>query len=438
MTNCDLLISARWLLPIAPRNEALEHHALAIQDGRIQALGPADQIRRAWQAEENLELDHHILLPGLVNAHGHAAMTLLRGAGEDQHLQDWLHHTIWPLEAEHVNAEFVRLGSELAIAEMLASGTTTFSDMYFFPEVVAAAVEKTGMRAQLAFPVIEFTNAWSTSVDDCLHKGLALHDQYRHHPRIDMAFGPHAPYTVRMADLKRVAMYADEIEAPIQIHLHENAREVADAVAEFGKTWIHILDEEGLLGPQMQAVHMTQVNDEDLERIAATNTRVIHCPSSNLKLASGYADITRLAGSDVCIGLGTDGAASNNTLDLFHEARMAALLAKHHGEDAALGPAREMLAMATLGGADALGIADLTGSLEAGKAADLVAVDSRRLQLSPLHDPFAALIHSHAGNAVSDVFIQGERVVADGRHTHLDVDELLAETNAWLLQTRPD
>lgn len=431
MNTCELLIQARWLLPIAPDNVALEHHAVAISEGRIVAVGPSAEITRDYTADEFLNLDQHIVLPGLVNAHGHAAMTLLRGAGEDQSLQAWLSDTIWPLEARHVDADFVRLGTEVAIAEMLSTGTTTFADMYFFPEECASIADATGMRAQICFPVIEFENVWSDGVTDGLHKGLSLHDAYRHHERIDIAIGPHSAYTVGAESLEKVLMYANELDMQVQIHMHENPQEVADALTHRGETWIRVLDRIGLLGPNLQTVHMTQVSDEDLATIADSSSRVVHCPSSNLKLASGLANVQRFRDVGVRVALGTDGAASNNTLNLFNEAHIATLIAKHGGSDPTLGNAQETLRMATLDGAVVLGLEDKIGSLEVGKAADLIAVDADNLTMMPHYDPFSALVHGEAGRYVSHAYVAGQAVYTAGKFAHLDASELRAKVRQW-------
>lgn len=431
MITCDLLVTAHWLLPIAPENSALDAHAMAISDGVIVAVGPRSDIEAQYEPQTRLDLDHHIVLPGLVNAHGHAAMTLLRGAGEDQSLQEWLAQTIWPLEGRLVNADFVRLGTTVAIAEMVASGTTTFSDMYFFPEECAAIADETGLRAQVCFPVIEMSNVWSSGVIDGLHKGLALHDSYRHHDRVDIAFGPHAAYTVNATNLEKVAMYANEIEAQVQIHLHENAAEVEEAQSLHGQTWVEALEDIGLLGPNLQAVHMTQVSEEDRARIAGSHTRVIHCPSSNMKLASGYADIGAYREANITVGLGTDGAASNNCLNLFSEAHFASLMAKHQSGDPTQGRAPQTLELATLGGATALGMNAKIGSLEVGKQADFIAVDTNALTLLPNYDPFAALVHGDAGNQVTHAYVAGRPIYADKQFTTLDVSALTMKVREW-------
>lgn len=431
MNTCDLLIEARWLLPIAPENVVLERHALAISDGCIIATGPSHEITRQYHADDHLNFDQHIVLPGLVNAHGHAAMTLLRGAGEDQSLQAWLRDTIWPLEARHVDADFVRLGTQVAIAEMLSTGTTTFADMYFFPEECANIADTTGMRAQVCFPVIEFQNVWSDGVKDGLHKGLSLHDAYRHHDRIDIAIGPHSAYTVSAESLEKVLMYANELDMQVQIHMHENPQEVADALTHHGETWIRVLNRIGLLGPNLQTVHMTQVSDEDLATIADSSSRVVHCPSSNLKLASGLANVQRFRDAGIRVALGTDGAASNNTLNLFNEAHIATLIAKHGASDPTHGNARDTLRMATLDGAAVLGLEEKIGSLEVGKAADFIAVDADNLTMMPHYDPFSALVHGEAGRYVSHACVAGETIYSDGKFAHLDTSELRHKVRQW-------
>ena len=431
MPTCDLIISADYLLPIAPANEVLRHHSVAINGEIITAIGPTPDIEQVWQASRHLKLDNHILLPGLVNAHGHAAMTLLRGAGEDQMLQDWLQKSMWPLEGKVMGNEYVALGTELAVAEMLLSGTTTFSDMYFMPEAAAEVVNQTGMRAQLAFPIIEFPNAWSESSEDAMHKGLALFQHYRHHSLINIALGPHSGYMLSDDDLVKVTMYADEIEAQVQIHMHENQAEVDEGVEKHGVSWIEHLQNLNALGPHLQMVHMTTLDERDLELTIGSGASVIHCPSSNQKLASGVCPVETLRNAGVRVGLGTDGAASNNTLDMFKEAHVAALLAKVTSLNAEHANARDTLYMATLGSASAMGLDTQIGSLEPGKAADLIAVNAAHPSLQPVIDPYATLIHGNCGHAVNHVFVNGKQLVDNGMLTQMDMGGLLSRVQAW-------
>ena len=426
MIPCDLMIRSRWCLPIAPDPNPIEQGAVAIEGGRILAVGPAAELDASYQPHAAIDLSHHAVLPGLVNAHCHAAMSLLRGAAEDLALEAWLNEAIWPLERQVVSPAFVRTGTDLAIAEMISRGITCFADMYFFPEEAARRAAAAGLRAQIAFPIIDFPNPWSRDPAQAFHKGLELHDAYRDDPRIGIAFGPHTAYSVERANLQKTLMYSEEVGRPIQIHLHETAEEVAGAVAQTGHSWVAHLAEIGLLNPGLQAVHMTQLSEADFELVVEHDVQVVHCPTSNLKLASGICPVQRLAAADVNVALGTDGAASNNALDLFAEARLAALLAKHLG-GAAEGRVEEALRMATLNGAAALGLADEVGSLEAGKQADLIAVDLSGPATSPVRNPAAALVHGPAGEAVSHVWVAGRCLYQEGDYKTLDLAALKRE-----------
>ncbi|MFN2168759.1 MAG: TRZ/ATZ family hydrolase, partial [Anaerolineae bacterium] len=415
----------------APVNEVLHDGSVAISGDAIVAVGPRAEVHAACDADEHLSLPGHVVLPGLVNAHGHAAMTLLRGYAEDAPLQEWLETRIWPLEARLVSEAFVRDGTRLAIAEMIRAGITCFSDMYFYPEVVAREARALGMRCQVAFPVIAFANAWSTSSEDALHKGLSLHDDHRDDPLVSVAFGPHAAYSVSRGDLEKILMYSEELDANVQIHLHENAAEVADAQATLNRTWVQVLHDIGLLGPRLQAVHVTHVDQAEMALLGEAGVHVVHCPHSNLKLASGICPVKRLQHAGVNVALGTDGAASNNSLDLLAEARLASLLAKIAGADARSLPEARALEMATLAGARALGREQEIGSLEPGKLADLVAVDLGAPRFQPVYDPMAQLVHTGAGSAVTHVWIGGRPILQAGRFTNFDEVAMLHAVAQW-------
>ena len=434
----DLVVSPLLLLPVAPRNEAFEGMGIAVRDGAIVGLGQRDAMLAEHPAARRLDLDRHILMPGLVNAHGHLAMTLLRGLGESESLDDWLNNTIWPLEARWMDEDFVRDGTRLAVAEMIATGTTTAADMYYFPETAALACRDAGFRLQASFPLIDMPNAYSSGFDDCLSKGLALHDRFRDDGLITTCFGPHSAYTVEPKRLERVAMYADEIDADVHIHLHETEDEVERARRSHGGTWIRVLDQIGLLTERLQAVHMTAVSDAEIDLVAERGVRVVHCPHSNMKLASGICPVTKFLAAGASVGLGTDGAASNNALDLFAEARVAALLSKTANADATVLPAADLLAMATLGGARALGMDDRIGSIEVGKCADLVAVDVNHPAMQPLNNPHAALVHANAGACVTHTFVDGRCVYENGVWHTLDIDEILARAASWRSKLNDD
>ena len=410
-------------------------HGMLIIDGKIAQMAPyTELVTQAKQADPDIEVEFftdHIMLPGLVNCHGHAAMSLLRGFADDYALMPWLEQHIWPAENQWLSESFVRDGTTLAVAEMLLAGTTTFSDMYFFPEASAEVAESHGMRAQINFPIIEFPSNWASGTEEYFSKGLDLFDNYRHSKLVNVGFGPHAPYTVSDASFERVAVLAEEIETHIQVHLQESAAEVADSVRDYGVSPIERLHRLGVLGPRTQAVHLTQFNERDIELLAQSNTSAIHCPASNAKLASGYSAITHLLAAGLHVGLGTDGAASNNTLDLFDSARLAALQAKLHSSDATTLNATQSLHLATQGGADALGLGDQIGSLSIGKQADIIAIDTSQPALQPVHNPISQLIYTQAGSAVNHVWIDGQAVVRSRELLNIDLAELLANTKTW-------
>lgn len=426
----DLLIEAPWLVP-GNGLPVVADAAVAVRAGRFVAAGRRSDLNASFEPAECHSLADHVLLPGLVNSHGHLAMALFRGFAEDVPLQTWLSDRVWPLEATHVDEEFIRDGVRLAMLEMLRAGTTCFSDMYFFPEITAREAKAMGMRTQVAFPVINIPNVWSRSAAEGIHKGLALSDEYRQDPFVRVAFGPHAVYTVDHETLAKVLMFSEELDLNIQIHLHENRRELDDTIAKLGVSGIRHLSDQGLLGPRLQAVHMTQISDEELSLLAEANVNVVHCPISNAKLGCGVCPTERLQQAGVNVCLGTDGAASNNRLSVLAEARMASLLTKLQDHDASALPATLALDMSTINGARALGMADDIGSIEPGKWADLVAVDTRAPELQPLYDPVAQLIHSAADSNVSHVWVAGRCLLADREPTLLDAEDVVSRASRW-------
>jgi 5-methylthioadenosine/S-adenosylhomocysteine deaminase len=433
ITRADTLIHAGWIVPVVPRDTVLAHYSLAMRDGRISAVLPTAEAR-GIEADNVLDLPHHALLPGLVNCHGHAAMSLLRGFADDVPLTPWLEEHIWPAETAHVGEGFVADGSVLAIAEMIRAGTTTFSDMYFFPNAVAAAAQRIGMRCQITFPVFDFPTAWGRDADDYISKGLALRDDYKHSELVGVVFGPHAPYTVSEPNLAKIATLAAELDCAVHIHLHETRGEVLQAVEQHGERPLDTLNRIGLLGPRTQCVHMTDLGQQDIALLAATGAHIVHCPQSNMKLASGACPVTRALDAGVNVALGTDSAASNNDLNLFGEMQAAALLAKLHDEDAAALPAADALAMATIGGARALGLQDEIGSLEVGKQADVIAVDLSGPETQPLYNPLSQLVYACNGSQVSDVWTGGQALLRDRVLTGIDLDDLMGRVADW--QTR--
>ena len=392
----------------------LENHAVALRDGKIEAVLPAAQAAARFPAYEELVLKDHVLIPGLVNAHTHAAMSLMRGLADDLPLMRWLQEHIWPAEAKHASPQFVRDGTLLACAEMLRGGVTCFNDMYFFPEAAFEAAAMAGMRVALGIIVIELPTAYASDPADYLRKGLALRDRLGEQPMVSFCLAPHAPYTVSDATFRQVATLAAELDLPVHVHLHETADEIARSAAEHGVRPLERLRRLGLVAPNLIAVHAVHLEDAEIELLGRHGCSVVHCPSSNLKLASGFARVHSMLKNNINVALGTDGAASNNRLDLLQEMRSAALLAKAVAQDAEALPAHAALRAATLAGAAALGLGELIGSIEPGKAADLVAVDLSAAELAPCYDPVSQLVYAAGREHVSDVWINGEARVRDG------------------------
>ena len=393
----------------------LEGYAVAVRDGRIEALLPQAEAAARFPSHGVVDLPDHVLIPGLVNAHTHAAMSLMRGLSDDLALMRWLEDHIWPAEAKHVSPAMVRDGTLLACAEMLRAGITCFNDMYFFPEASLEAARGAGMRVSLGIIVFEFPSAYASDAGDYLRKGLALRDREGEDPLVSFCLAPHAPYTVSDASFRQVAKLAAELDLPVHVHLAETEEENRKSLAEHGVRPVERLRRLGLLGPGLIAVHAVHLEQHEIDLLGSHAASVAHCPSSNLKLASGFAPIEALrrAGANLC--LGTDGAASNNRLDLFQEMRTAALLAKAVAGNAQALPAHEALRAATLGGAQALGIGGTAGSIVPGKAADLVAVALRGPELAPCYDPVSHLVYAAGREHVTHVWVSGEARVVEGR-----------------------
>jgi 5-methylthioadenosine/S-adenosylhomocysteine deaminase len=433
----ELLINSRWIIPVVPENRVFEHCALAIDKQKIVGIYPQAEAKTKFDPVSVVDLADHILLPGLVNAHGHAAMSLLRGYADDLPLQPWLEEHIWPVEARVLSAEFVADGTNLAMAEMIKTGTTCFADMYFFADTVAEQVQRSGMRSQIGFTVFDFPTAGGKDPDDYIHKGLKLRDTYKGDGLIKIACAPHAPYTVGDDTMRRIATYANELEMAVHIHCHETAQEVADSLKLYGCRPLQRLDDLGVLLPQTQLVHMTQIDDEDIRLIQDNNCHVVHCPESNLKLASGFCPVGKLIDAGINVAIGTDGAASNNDLDLFGELKTAALLAKAVANDASVLDAHAALRMATINGAKALGWDDQIGSLEAGKSADMIAVEISSLSQKPLYNPASQLVYSNAGSQVTHSWVAGKALLRERSLVTLDEENLIRRADAWRNQISP-
>ena len=431
------LIRAGHVLPVRPRGLILEEHAVAVRGDRIEAVLPRDEAARRWPGAETVDLPGHVVLPGLVNAHTHAPMTLLRGFADDMELTAWLQEHIWPAEQRHVGPGFVRDGTLLAVAEMLRSGTTCFNDMYFFPDATIEVCRAVGMRASVGITIIEFASAWASGVGRYIEKGLALLDAWGDDPLLRFTLSPHAPYTVSDDTLSRIAGLSRERDLPVHIHLLETEWEIKQSYQQHDVHPVSRLERAGLLNERLQAVHMVQTSADDIERVAAAGANVVHCPQSNMKLASGFCPVGALLDAGINVAIGSDGAASNNDLDLLAETQTAALLAKAVAGDARVLDAAQALEMMTINGARALGMERETGSIEVGKQADLCAIDFDTPATQPLHNVVSQLLYAASSRQVTDVWVAGRRLLNSGRLTTIDEEGVLASARQWRERLAP-
>jgi 5-methylthioadenosine/S-adenosylhomocysteine deaminase len=432
MQHCDTLISADWCIPVEPDGRVLTHHSVAVTDGRIVDILPTAEASGSYEASAVVDRPGHVLIPGLVNAHTHAAMTLLRGLADDLPLERWLKEAIWPVEARWAGAEMVRDGTRLAIAEMLLSGTTCFSDQYFFPEIVAETAAELQIRAMVGTPVVEFATLWAKDASECISKATDLvHDPYADHALISTCFVPHSTAAVSDESFAALRVMADQLDKRVQIHLHESAGEIEESQASTGMRPLERISGLGLVNSSLMAVHAVHLTDDEISQFAETGVAVAHCPRSNLKLADGIARIQDLLDAGITVGLGTDGAASNNVLEMPGEMRTAALLAKTRSDDASALPAAAALRMATIESARTLGLADSIGSIEAGKWADLACIDLMHLNSQPVYDPVSQLVYTVQPHQVRDVWVAGRLQVEEGKLKHIDQGEILRRTAEW-------
>lgn len=427
----DTLIEAKWIIPVEPEQAVLTQHAIAIDNGLIIDILPAAEARQCYIPQQAFTLNNHALIPGFVNLHTHAAMTLMRGLADDLPLMDWLNHHIWPAERRHVSAQYAFDGTLLACAEMIRGGITCFNDMYFFPQAAAEVAIQSGMRAAIGLIVIDFPSTYASSSDDYLEKGLNLHDRYRQHPLLNFCFAPHAPYTVGDLTFNRIVTYAEQLNLQIHTHLHETCAEIRISEESHYMRPIERMQQLGLLGPNLIATHMIHLTDHEMDLMQRYGCHIAHCPSSNLKLASGVAPVVPLLQRNVNVGIGTDGAASNNRLDMFEEMRLTALLAKMITGKADSIPAHQALKMATLNGAEALGLETKTGSLTKGKAADITAIDFSGINMMPCYDPVSHLVYTASRDQVSHVWVNGKMLLQDSKLTTLDAADIRSRTLYW-------
>jgi 5-methylthioadenosine/S-adenosylhomocysteine deaminase len=436
-----MLIFAAWVIPVEPQGTVYEQHAIAVQDGKIIAVLPSNEAVGQFSARVSYRLPSHVLIPGLINTHTHAAMTLLRGYADDMPLMAWLNDRIWPAEKAWVGPRFVEDGSRLAIAEMLLSGVTCFNDMYFYPDITGRVADEAGIRATVGLILIDFPTAWAENAEAYLHKAEQVHADFRGHPLIKTALAPHAPYSVSDQPLEKAVALAQRLDLRIHMHVHETADEIFQGHERDGYRPLTRLDLLGVLSERLMAVHMTQVEETEIQQLANAGVHVVHCPESNMKLASGWSPVKKFLDAGINVALGTDGAASNDDLDILGEMRSAALIGKAISNDASALPAATVLRMATLNGAKALGIDDVTGSLEVGKSADLVAIDMGNLSAQPVYNPISHLVYASNRNQVSDVWIAGRHVVKSRTLTSIDARDLQTRVLDWrqkILHTRQE
>ncbi|MDF2529633.1 MAG: mtaD [Gammaproteobacteria bacterium] len=431
MQHVETIIQPKWLITVDSRNRVLENHSLVVDRGKILDIVPNLQLKTRYTAIKTHYLDNHAILPGFINAHTHAAMSLMRGFADDLPLMTWLTKFIWPGERLYVSPEFVCDGMRLALAEMIKGGTTCINDMYFYSSEAAEVMHKSGIRGRIADSILNIEMPWAPTVQSSFDKTLALIQQVKAYPLIEAAIGPHAPYTTDDDIMREVVRLSKQHAAPIQMHIHETQYEV-DKYLNDHQTWpLARLHELGVCSPKLQAVHMTQVSQTDIEILAKTGTHVIHCPESNMKLGSGICPVQTLLEAGVNVALGTDGAASNNDLDMIGEMRTAALLGKIRDHNPESLSAQTVLRMATINGAKALGFDYFTGSLEVGKAADVIAIDLNAPATMPVYNPVSQIVYSSSRDQVTDVWVAGKQLLKSRSLTTLNEAEILNQATQW-------
>jgi 5-methylthioadenosine/S-adenosylhomocysteine deaminase len=431
MEKIDHLIHAKWLITCEENNRVLENHALAIKDKKILSILPSQEAKQKYHTNKEENYSSHVVMPGLINSHTHITMNLFRGLADDLELMDWLTNHIWPAETKWVSNELVYDGSLLAMAEMIRGGTICFNDMYFFLDATAQAADLAGMRAFIGMTVIDVPTAWAQTPDEYFNKAIEFYQRYKQNERITPTLAPHSTYTVSIENLERVKKLADEYKLKTNIHLQEAPSEIEQSLAKYGKRPLQRLHEIGMVNSDLIAVHMTQINDADLEILKATQPSLVHCPESNMKLVSGSSPVDKLMKNGINVALGTDGACSNNDLDMFSEMRSAAFLGKITANDPKALPAITALKMATINGAKALGIDHLTGSLEAGKAADFIAIDMDEIETQPVFHPVSQIVYCTPRNQVTDVWVNGKQLLKNRKLTTIDEKELIKKAQAW-------
>lgn len=437
MSSQYTLLAPKWIIPIEPANTILVDYAVVMDNETIAAVLPLAEATTTYPDHDLQPLPQHVLLPGFVNAHAHSPMVLLRGIADDLPLMTWLQDHIWPAEKALMNEDFMRTGTELAIAEMLLSGTTCFSEHYFFENITAQTALDCGIRCNVGLSVIDAHTPWAQHVDQYLELGRSCLEHYAkpEHELLSFSWAPHAPYTLQDTHFKQLAEHALDTQLPIHIHLHETAHEIQMSHDQYGCRPLQRLKDLGLLEHKLQAVHMTQIEDEDIGLLKDHDIHIITCPESNLKLASGFCPVHKLIEADINVAIGTDGAASNNDLDMLGESKTTALLAKGIANDPTAVSAHTALRMATLNGAMALGLENKIGSIVPGKLADLIAIKLDDCHNAPGHHPHSELVYTSNRHQVTDVWIAGKRLVKERALQTLNPVDLATKAADWANRT---
>lgn len=429
--NASIIISASWIFTSNSEGQLLSDYSIVIENDKIIDLVPQDKVFDEYEANDTYQLTDHILIPGLINTHTHAAMSLFKGFADDLSLQDWLNDYIWPAEKEFINSSFVKDGSILALSEMIKSGVTTFNDMYFFPDATAEAVKELGVRSNIGLVVLDFPTNYATDPEDYLLKGFEFRDKWRNEELITTSIAPHAPYSVSDEAFTLINTYSEELSINIHTHLHETQWEIEDSIEKYGITPVQRLNNLGIIGPSLMAVHCVHLNDQDMATLAKNKVSIVHNPSSNMKLGSGIADIAKMLKQNLNISLGTDSSASNNRLDIMEEMRLAALLIKGSTKSPESFSANEAIKMATINGAKALGLESIIGSIEKNKKADLVAIDLNSIENQPIYNPLTTLVYSSSRSDVSYVWIDGEIKFKDKKLVKIDEERIIQLAKKW-------
>ena len=434
--DVDLIVTGGTVVTVDAAGRVIENGAVAIDGADIAAVDTAAAIAKQFRARETIDASGQIVLPGLINTHTHAPMVLYRGLADDLPLMEWLNNYIFPAESKTVSPEFVRAGTRLAALEMIESGTTTFADMYYFEEEIARETRSAGLRGVLGQTVIQFPVADAKTPADALARAEAFINEFKGDPLITPAVAPHAIYTLDGPTLRAARELSKRHDVPTLIHLAESRDETKVAEERHASSPVAYLEGLGFLGPGVVGAHGVWVSDADIQVLKMRNVGISHNPESNMKTASGVAPIPKYLRAGVSIGLGTDGAASNNDLDMFEAMRVAALLAKHESADPSTLSARTVLEMATIRGARALGMEGRIGSLEPRKRADLITVSVSGARQTPMYDPISHLVYVIHGDDVRNTVVNGKVLMRDRNVLTLDAPAVIAEARSWAAKVR--